>query len=304
MCTGLQRNRDLFFAPLRFDVTFGSPQNQMFTGLQRKRPLFFTPQRLNVTFALRPGRNGCFFLKRSLVCSENVDFFTSRATWATFARRPSSKGRFVFDSSLVCTENVGFFHLPCDPNGFCLKSAAKRPLKWPNVSGLQRKRHQFSSSKKRFFFISINLQWKWNYHAFHSVFWSILSFSLQVYHHRDDRLPHVCSENAFVRKASLVCSQTMPFLMQFYKKKVLKRRPFFPKTYLLLLIVSLAKVPPVCSQTSFFRFRRFFWKIKSSKSITIVTRNALRSQGPILPDTPWLQPEACFFFEVKKPLVL
>ena len=82
------------------------------------------------------------------------------------------------------------------------------------------------------------------------------------FHHRDDRLPHVCSENAFVRKASLVCSQTMLFLMQFYKKKMLKRRPFFPKRTLLLLIVSLAKVPPVCSQTSFFRFRRFFLKNK------------------------------------------
>ena len=120
----------------------------------------------------------------------------------------------------------------------------------------------FRAPKNLFFFISINLQWKWNYHAFRSVFWSILSFSLQVYHHRDDRLPHVCSENAFVRKASLVCSQTMLFLMQFYKKKVLKRRPFFPKSPLLLLIVSLAKVPPVCSQTSFSCFRRFFLENK------------------------------------------
>ena len=83
-----------------------------------------------------------------------------------------------------------------------------------------------------------------------------------IIHHRDDRLPHVCSENAFVCKASLVCSQTMLFLMQFYKKKLLKRRPFFPKSLLLLLIVSLAKVPLVCSQTTFFRFRRFLGENK------------------------------------------
>ena len=102
MGTGLQRKRDLFFAPQRFDVAFGSPQNQMFTGLQRKRPLFFTPQRLNVTFALRPGRNGCFFLKRSLVCSESVDFF----------------------------------HLQGDLSNFCSTSQLKRPLYFRKFTGL------------------------------------------------------------------------------------------------------------------------------------------------------------------------
>ena len=76
---------------------------------------------------------------------------------------------------------------------------------------------------------------------------------------------------------------------------MLKRRLFCLKTYLLLLIVSLANVPPVCSQTSIFRFRRFFLKIQRSKNITIVAWDEMGEGYTSLPERFWLQLEACFF---------
>ena len=113
MCTGLQRKRDLFFAPQRFEVTFESPQNQMFTGLQRKRRLFFTPQSSDDTFALRPGQNACFFCERSPVCSENVDFFHPIGGLKHFYQRMFTGLQSNDDSnrriSPVCSENDGFF---------------------------------------------------------------------------------------------------------------------------------------------------------------------------------------------------
>ena len=170
MCTGLQRKRDLFFAPQRFDVSFGSPQNQMFTGLQRKRHLFFTPQSSDDTFALRPGRNGCFFCKRSPVCSENVDFLHPLEDLKYFYQRMFTGLQSNDDSnrrmSPVCSENNGFFHPLGD-----LKCFYQRMF-----NGLQSNDHStttkiaechWSAAKTKsvfelqttcFFFISINLQ--------------------------------------------------------------------------------------------------------------------------------------------------
>ena len=163
MCTGLQRKRDLIFAPQRFEVTFESPQIQMFTGLQRKRRLFFTPQSSDDTFALRPGRNACFFCERSPVCSENVDFCSpargpevllpADVHWSAVKRRLKSP------NITGLQRERRFFSAARDPEVLLLAnvhwSAVKRPLKSPNVTGLQRKRHLFSSSKKAHFFLSL-----------------------------------------------------------------------------------------------------------------------------------------------------
>ena len=144
----------------------------MFTGLQRKRPLFFTPQRLNVTFALRPGRNGCFFLKRSLVCSENVDFFHLQRDlsdfWATFALRPGRNGYVFLERSLVCSENDSFFHPLGDLKYFCQRmftglqpndQTAKPKIAECHWSAAKT-RSVFELQRTCFFFISINLQSK------------------------------------------------------------------------------------------------------------------------------------------------
>ena len=72
------------FSPPKGSMSLLDRRKIKCSPLQRKRILWLNPQRLKVTFALRPGRNGCFFLKRSLVCSENVDFFHLQSDLSNF----------------------------------------------------------------------------------------------------------------------------------------------------------------------------------------------------------------------------
>ena len=189
-----------------------------------------------------------------------------------------------------------FFHLQGDLSNFCSTSQLKRPLYFRKFTGLQWER-QFFSPPMRPERLLLKVcsetttkiaECHWSAAKTKSVFEPQRTCFFYIYK------PPVKIELSYVSERFLIDiviltaglpssgrqiatrlqrerlrSQSVTglqsndaFVDAILLKKMLKRRLFCLKTYLLLLIVSLANVPPVCSQSWIFRFRRFFLENK------------------------------------------